>query len=304
MAQRKPTNPPRWTEQELETQRQRALDNFIRWRGKESVKVYTSTLERNADILRRLFELSNNLRSFDSNLLQKEPSLVDAARYLVGPPISADDLATLIGAKPSRSRLAANVARRIVTVIRTAWDPVRFPWIRDSRKPSLHEKDAAILWTAGVWAVEQLRTLWRTESSRRQEEVVVKALVDSGFEQQKRIREVTALDQIERGYFMREVELAGAKCDVPVRLRDGRVFAIECKVSNSSLNSVKRLIRETGGKARHWRSAFGQQVLTGAVLAGVYKLVNLKDAQDNYEISIFWEHDLQPLRSFVSKTRT
>ncbi|MGH2771058.1 MAG: XamI family restriction endonuclease [Actinomycetota bacterium] len=56
-------------------------------------------------------------------------------------------------------------------------------------------------------------------------------------------------------------------------------MALECKVSNSALNSVKRLIRETGGKARSWRNAFGLQIVTGAVLAGVYKLGNLLDAQ-------------------------
>ena len=70
-------------------------------------------------------------------------------------------------------------------------------------------------------------------------------------------------------------------------------------MSNSSLNSVKRLIRETGGKSRAWRNAFGLQVITGAVLSGVYKLVNLLDAQENYDIAIFWEHALAPLQRFA-----
>ena len=64
---------------------------------------------------------------------------------------------------------------------------------------------------------------------------------------------------------------------------------------------MKRLLRETGGKARAWRNAFGQQVLTGAVIAGVYKLIHLKEAQDDYEVAIFWEHDLAPLQDFVSR---
>lgn len=96
---------------------------------------------------------------------------------------------------------------------------------------------------------------------------------------------------------------AGSKCDVPVRLHDGRLLALECKVSNSALNSVKRLIRETGGKARAWKNAFGLQVITGAALAGVYKLGNLMDAQENYGIAMFWEQDLRPLQEFVAQAQ-
>ena len=40
----------------------------------------------------------------------------------------------------------------------------------------------------------------------------------------------------------------GAKRDVPVRLRDGRLLAIECKVSNGAKNSWKRLNREIAGR--------------------------------------------------------
>lgn len=53
---------------------------------------------------------------------------------------------------------------------------------------------------------------------------------------------------------------------------------LECKVSNSATNSVKRLNRETGGKARDWNGRFGERAITGAVLAGVFKLRNLKTA--------------------------
>lgn len=164
----------------------------------------------------------------------------------------------------------------------------------------MQERETAIAWTAGIWAIEQLRTLLRIESSHRQETAVVRVLEEVGFKQQPRVRRITSLDELARGTFARETVLAGSKCDVPVRLRDGRLLAVECKVSNSALNSVKRLIRETGGKARRWHDAFGQQVTTGAVLAGVYGLVNLRDAQDTYGIAIFWEHELNPLRDFLS----
>src|SRR3546814_5622550 len=61
---------------------------------------------------------------------------------------------------------------------------------------------------------------------------------------------------------------------------DRRVMPIECKVSNSSTNSVKRLNNDAAVKAETWRNDFGQnQVVPTAVLGGVYKLHNLLDAQ-------------------------
>jgi hypothetical protein len=126
-------------------------------------------------------------------------------------------------------------------------------------------------------------------------------LASSGYELGPGRRSIQNLDDLERGSFTREAMLARSKCDLPVRLHDGRLLAIECEVSNSALNSVKRLIRETGGKADVWRREFGKAVIPAAVLAGVFKLQSLLDAQREYGITIFWEHDLGPLRSFVSQ---
>ena len=95
------------------------------------------------------------------------------------------------------------------------------------------------------------------------------------------------------------MSLSGAKCDVPTRLQSGRILAIECKVSNSEVNSIKRLIRETGGKADKWRESFGQGLVTVAVLSGVFAVRTLQDAQDTHRVGIVWEHDLKPLRDFA-----
>jgi sulfite reductase beta subunit-like hemoprotein len=230
-------------------------------------------------------------------------SYFPAARYLAGPPISADDLETLVGGGLGRRTPEPDVANRVADVLRSAWDPIRFTWLADERAPRAGERRAAIRWTAGIWAIERLRTQRRTESSRRQEAAVAEALIGCGFEEGSRLRSMDLLDALPRGMFTREVTLAGSKCDVPVRLHDGRLLALECKVSNSALNSVKRLIRETGGKARAWKNAFGLQVVTGAVLGGVFKLGNLLDAQENYGITIFWELRLDALQRFVRRAR-
>jgi hypothetical protein len=100
---------------------------------------------------------------------------------------------------------------------------------------------------------------------------------------------------------MRTATFAGAKCDVPVRLHDGRLLAIECKISNGPKNSWKRLNREVGGKAERWRGHFGGQVVTAAVLAGMYDLSCLLAAQAD-GVHVFWEQDLEPLKDFVAST--
>jgi hypothetical protein len=62
------------------------------------------------------------------------------------------------------------------------------------------------------------------------------------------------------------------KADVVIGLWDGRKMALECKVSNSELNSIKRLNNDAAMKAVEWRKEFGALgVEPGALLAGVFK---------------------------------
>ncbi|MEW6250864.1 MAG: XamI family restriction endonuclease [Planctomycetota bacterium] len=84
-----------------------------------------------------------------------------------------------------------------------------------------------------------------------------------------------------------------------VRLRDRRVMPIECKVSNSAVNSFKRVNHEAAGKARQWLTAFGARAtVPAAVLAGVFKPANLATAQD-IGLHLFWQHRLQDLGEFL-----
>ena len=78
---------------------------------------------------------------------------------------------------------------------------------------------------------------------------------------------------------------------------------IECKVSNSSTNSVKRLNNDAAVKAVSWKTDFGlRQVVPVAVLSGVYKLHNLMDAQER-GLTLFWAHDLAPMTAWIERTR-
>lgn len=93
------------------------------------------------------------------------------------------------------------------------------------------------------------------------------------------------------------------KADFIVRLWDNRLLPIECKVSNSSLNSAKRLNNDAAVKAEAWRQDFGRtQVVPAAVLAGVYNLHNLEEAQAR-GLTIFWAHDLTRLVDWIARTQ-
>lgn len=297
-----PVAPPRWDRAPLERCRQEAILEFVKERSAEGGQRYRNAFEAKLGAVRNLFDATDDLRTLeDGKALADHAEFIEPARYLGGPPVSADDLDTLIGERiAGRRRLSLDLARKAADVIQTILDRDRLPWLFESpvRSPTAAERDIAIRWTAGLIAAQSVQTARRNEAAVRQQETVRRLLKDLGF-QEVPVRRITIGSDLGRGeYCEGESLVAGTKCDVPVSLRNGRLLLVECKVSNSFVNSVKRLNREVGGKARHWREAFGQQAHTAAVLAGVYKLANLEDAQEA-GVTIFWEHDLQPLADFI-----
>jgi hypothetical protein len=105
------------------------------------------------------------------------------------------------------------------------------------------------------------------------------------------------------GQFCGESLLGNRKADIVVGLWDGRTLPVECKVSNSATNSVKRLNNDAAVKAVYWRRGFGEaQVMPTAVLSGVYKLHNLMDAQQK-GLHLFWAHDLSRLIHWILATK-
>jgi len=84
-----------------------------------------------------LLDASDDLLTF-STVLQARKSLLDAARYLDAPPISADDHATVSGFVKTSMAAAAMIAR--TSVIAAGLDADRFPWVfvapRVGRTPS------------------------------------------------------------------------------------------------------------------------------------------------------------------------
>jgi hypothetical protein len=140
------------------------------------------------------------------------------------------------------------------------------------------------------------------EAKTLQEASVKQALLAAGMAEVAS-RAIMTLDNApDRGAFCGESMFGTRKADIVVRLWDGRVMPVECKVSNSATNSVKRLNNDAAVKAGVWIDAFGTlQTVPAAVLSGVYKRRNLEDAQAR-NLSLFWAHDLAAMVGFVEST--
>ena len=113
--------------------------------------------------------------------------------------------------------------------------------------------------------------------------------------------QVLATDAPGKRRFCTQANLGGDNADVIVQLDDGRLLAIECKGSNSEINSRKRLNKEAAQNARAWLAAFGAaQVVPAVALQGVFKPAYVAEAQAT-PMAVFWSHRLHDLRDFIAR---
>lgn len=299
-----------WTEDELDADRKHAVSTFRRERLEEPVENYRAFFDSVRGVIEDLLESTIDLSSIDEHavdILSERASQI-AFRYLAGPPISEDDLKTLVDTNSlARSTLQRDpdLVTRVVETILSVLDRRRFPWVFENRGPTPAERDAAILATASLAAMRAAETKRRTQGKSAQESAVRQALLDTGFVEVS-LPNATAptLAQAPRpGQFCKEATLAGRKADLIVGLWDHRVMPIECKVSNSSLNSIKRLNNDAAAKAEGWLNDLGTvQIVPVAVLSGVYGLNSLENAQRR-GLTLYWAHRLTDLTDWIDKTR-
>lgn len=173
----------------------------------------------------------------------------------------------------------------------------------EDREPTDAERETAIVATSALMASRRVMTDRANESKQEQEQAVSDVLLGAGFVQVP-TRTIDNSSQAPRkAEFCRESSFGGRKADLVVGLWDGRLMPIECKVSNSSTNSVKRLNNDAAAKAVTWSKRFGDSnVVPSAVIAGVFKLGNLRSAQAD-GLTIFWAHNLAALVTFLDSTK-
>ncbi len=298
-----------WSPEQLEADRLESIALFRRERLEEPLEEYLEQFDQVQRALEELVESTVDLSQLEDHALQilTDPALLEGFRYLAGPPISVDDLKTLADTNSISSRALEGdpeLVQRLVQTIRDGLDRRRFPWVAEGREPTQAEREAAVLASTALIATQRVATSRRTQGKKAQEERVRQALLDHGFgEVDVPGRTIPTLFQAPQpGTFCLEVTLSTRKADLVVRLWDGRVMPIECKVSNSSTNPVKRLNNDAAVKAEVWRSDLGAaQVVPVAVLSGVYKLHNLEDAQRR-GLTIYWAHRLSDLIRWIEDT--
>ena len=229
-----------------------------------------------------------------------------AFRYLAAPPISEDDLKTLAESTLSPEALRADVAqaRRVRDIVLHVIDPHRFPWLGKRRGPTRREREQAVVASAALVAARKVETSRRANAKSAQEETVKAMLRESGVNEVPR-RDMPLLDAAPSvGEFCGESKLGGTRADIVIRLYDGRAMPIECKASNSAVNSFKRINHEAAGKAAIWLTDFGnRKVVPAAVIGGVFNPANLETAQAS-GLAIFWSHRLANLTDFITSTRS
>jgi hypothetical protein len=232
--------------------------------------------------------------------------LGEALRYLAGPPVSDDDLNVIAGVDsiaPGVLMKDPEALRKVFGVIERVIDAQRFPWMQTRTAPTDQQREAALLASSVLLAAQRIATERRNDGKQNQETQVKDFLRGLGFKE----AEAAAINTIVKGpqamEFCAECQLGDRKADVVVRLHDTRLMAIECKVSNSATNSVKRLNNDAAVKAEYWIKQFGTaQVVPAAALAGVFNVLNLEQAQTR-GLCLFWSHDLARLGEFIEATR-
>lgn len=92
-------------------------------------------------------------------------------------------------------------------------------------------------------------------------------------------------------YFYGECTVYKRKVDLFIALPNGRMVALEAKDSSSGLNSTKRLLNDTAAKAEQYKEAGGKNIISVALLSGVFKLSDLRAAQSR-GLYLIWAHEM------------
>lgn len=299
--------PKLWEADQLDRDISTAREDFRQERYNESAELYPGFFEKVQANIEDLLEHTLDLASLSETAEEvlKKANLTEALRYMAAPPISTDDLKTLVDAPSTKRFSEKDVAKRIVETIRATLDKQRFPWVMEEREPEADEKKAAIIASAALMATRQIETYRRNQAKKMQEAKVKAALNAHGFKEVPSRLIRLAEDAPGLGEYCGESKLGPKdprKADIIVRLWDKRIMPIECKVSNSATNSVKRLNNDAAAKATFWRGGFGEFVVPAAVICGVFKRLNVEAAQ-RAGLMIFWSHRLSDLTDFIDQTK-
>lgn len=300
--------PPVFNDDEIERDATRAAAKFCEDRTNAKSRrdaFYDECFDEALACVKEIFVGTDNLRKlfdFGGEFLRDKSSLY-VMRYLARPTVSADDFGRLSGCGTASASKFANKEMTTLALdyitsnlnTKLAW------WLDSDDEPKEIDIYAAEVAIATLVADQKTKTRMRTNASKVQEEAVRSAIVEhcsylivDGADFQLPVGAPKAFE-----VFRKETLVGGSKADVVLGLPDGRFMCLECKVSNSQINSYKRLNHEATDKAERWKRMFGQSCVCGCVLQGCFKAGNVVSAQKS-GVSIFWSYDLSPLINFIN----
>lgn len=296
------TSPPSWTLEEFTEGAERGIRDFRDGRLSEEASLYSTYYERALGEIEELLELTDDLRRPLADAQGAVTEYLEVLRYVAAPPISDDDVLTL--SDISRRQLYTKPgSEAVVRTVMAVADRHRFPWLVTGHEPTDAERAAAAMATAVAVSASKVLTYRRNDSKRLQEELVKQKLVAAGFVELPRKTISTARDFPPAGHFYPETRVGEDKADIVVGLWDDRVLCIECKVSNSTINSYKRIKGDAAAKAGRWLQKFGTaMIVPAAVISGVYRPANLLEAQ-RAGLTVWWAHDINTMMDWVESTR-
>lgn len=298
--------PPRWTIEELTTEAEYAVEVFRQTRESEPLDVYLEFFEASRSDAEDVFERTVDLERLDSEAASLLPlkHYFYVLRYLVGPPISDDDLETVVGKEAFAQATKGQDpgVSQVVSALLSNIDSRRFPWVRENREPTEAERHAAVVATAALMANQKAQTARRTGAKVLQQTRASNALRSIGFTEVP-ARSVSRLSKGPRpGEFSVGSQLAGRRADLLIGLGDERLLVVECKSSGSEVNSIKR-INDIRGVVARWTEKLGDERLVPAVtVAGVFSPQNLHEAQSD-GITVWWGHSLDSMTTWIDRTR-
>lgn len=232
--------------------------------------------------------------------------LLPTLRSMTRPTVSDDDFKNLAATGTSApSRFAdESLASFALEYLSRNLNLDLFPWLGTGLEPTPGQRQAACVAVAALIADQKTKTSMRGKASKTQE-----GEIRAMLQERCGMEAVTGADFsiIQKGpapgeIFTRETKVAGTKADVVLGLFDGRIMCLECKSTNSAVNSFKRLNHEVLDKVAKWDEAFGRQCVSGGVLEGCFNAQNLIDAQEEGAY-LFWSSDPQPLIDFINATK-
>jgi XamI restriction endonuclease len=295
--------PPIWSDAQLKIEAQRALDDFVDRRLAETSNAYVAHVGRHKRAIFELFGILQSVDPFDPDpeIVRKillDEGMFNALRYMAGPPVSSDDLGVLVsrdvkGINKTLIRKSDDLVKDVLRLICKLADPVRLPWIGNGRAPTRRELRDSVASTAVLHATQSLQTE-RRGFGKIVERKLESRLIALGFHRAvapAKGRVTAPAHHPNYPGFYGECTVYGRKVDLLIPLKNGRIIALEAKDSSSALNSVKRLNNDTAAKARHYAVEGGRNILSVALLSGVFKFENLQRAQES-GLFLVWSHDM------------